>query len=244
MSYNSPLEQFKVYNLILDFSNVSLFLIGIILPIVLLLNSTFLLSNKLIPNNSWIVILEGINSSIENLVLNQIGKTSSETYYKSESFIPVIYTLFVWIFISNVIGLIPYSLTVTSQLILCFSLSVSIWIGVTIIGLIENKQKFFSLFIPNGTPLILVPLLVLIELVSYFARALSLGIRLGANMISGHVLLNIISNGSLNFSKFIILLPLIFLMLLMTLELGITFLQSYVFVILTCTYIRDSIYTH
>jgi F-type H+-transporting ATPase subunit a len=146
--------------------------------------------------------------------------------------------------------MIPYSFTTTSQIVLTLSLSVAIIIGVTIIGFNIHKLTFLSLFIPAGTPLGLVPLLVLIELVSYLARAVSLGVRLAANVIAGHILLKILSTFIYTFIKqsilfFIIgIIPVLIFTALVGLELAIAVLQAIVFIILTCSYIRDAVYLH
>ena len=154
------------------------------------------------------------------------------------------------ILFSNLIGMVPYSFTTTSQIVLTLSLSVAIIFGVTIIGFNIHKLTFLSLFIPIGTPLGLVPLLVLIELISYLARAVSLGVRLAANVIAGHILLKILSTFIFTFIKqsllfFIIgLLPVFIFTALVGLELAIAVLQAIVFIILTCSYIRDAVYLH
>jgi F-type H+-transporting ATPase subunit a len=146
--------------------------------------------------------------------------------------------------------MIPYSFASTSHFILTFSLSFTIVLGATILGFQKHGLKFFSLFVPAGCPLGLLPLLVLIEFISYLSRAVSLGLRLGANILSGHMLLNILSGFIYNIMTsgiiyFILgLIPLAFVVALCGLELGIAFIQSYVFVILTASYIKDSLYLH
>jgi F-type H+-transporting ATPase subunit a len=146
--------------------------------------------------------------------------------------------------------MVPYSFATTSHFILTFSLSFSIVIGATILGFTKHKLKFFSLFVPSGCPLGLVFLLVLIEVISYLARNISLGLRLAANVLSGHMLLNILSGftyNMINSNSFYILvsiLPLIFVILFSGLELGIAFIQSQVFVVLSCSYIKDSLELH
>ena len=111
----------------------------------------------------------------------------------NEVYVPFIYSLFFFIIIANLNGNIPYGFTVTTSIIVSIGLSVIIFLGVTILGLQKHGLHFFSYFIPSGTPLALVPLLVLIELISYMARAVSLGVRLFANMVAGHTLLKILS---------------------------------------------------
>jgi F-type H+-transporting ATPase subunit a len=153
------------------------------------------------------------------------------------------------IIISNLLGMIPYSFTTTSQFILTLSLSVSIFIGVTLLGFQQQGIKYLSLLIPMGTPLGLIPLLVFVELLSYLSRGVSLGIRLGANMMAGHALIKIITFFTFSslfqnisfFSFLFAFLPIIFITALIGLELGIALLQSYVFIALTCSYIRDTL---
>jgi F-type H+-transporting ATPase subunit a len=160
------------------------------------------------------------------------------------------FSLFIFILSNNLIGLIPYSFASTSHFILTFSLSFSIVLGATILGLQEHSLKFFSLFVPAGCPLILVPLLVLIEFISYLARNVSLGLRLAANILSGHMLLNILAGFTYNIMTsgfvylFIGLIPLAFIIAFSGLELGIAFIQAQVFVVLTSSYIKDSLDLH
>jgi len=155
-----------------------------------------------------------------------------------------------FILINNLIGMIPYSFSTTSHFVLTFSLSFTIVLGATFLGLKEHQLVFFSLFVPAGCPLALLPILVLIEFISYLARNVSLGLRLAANVLSGHMLLNILSgftfkimtSGILYF--FIGLLPLSFIIAFSGLELAIAFIQAQVFVVLTCGYIKDALDLH
>ena len=148
-------------------------------------------------------------------------------------------------------GLIPYNFATTAHLISTLSMSSSIWFGVTILGLVLHALRFFALFLPEGTPLVLVPLLALIELISYIAKGLSLGIRLGANLISGHLLLLILAGfGFLALSaNFITVLSgglaaVLLISAISGLELAIAGIQSYVYSILTSSYIKDSVSLH
>jgi len=248
----SPMEQFEINEFItfnaplLGSFKLSLTNIGFYLIIVSLLVLGLLYissnNNNLIPSK-WNIFQEGIYSSILNIVRDQIGPSK-------ELYLPFIYTLFIFVLLNNLVGLVPYSFTPTSHLLMTISISVTIFLGVTILGLVQHGLGFFAFFIPAGTPLALVPLLVPLELVSYFARALSLGVRLGANIIAGHALLKIISTFTWQLTTagpiiFIIsLLPIAFLTALFGLELGIAFLQAYVITILTCSYLKDAIYLH
>lgn len=150
----------------------------------------------------------------------------------------------------NIIGMIPYNYSTTSHLILTLSLSVSILIGVTIAGVQRHRLRFLTLFVPSGTPLPLVPLLVIIETISYSARAISLGVRLGANIIAGHVLLKILAGLIIKIMKgsmvgvVIGIIPMLIFTLLVGLEWGISVLQAIVIIILTSSYIKDSIALH
>jgi F-type H+-transporting ATPase subunit a len=147
-------------------------------------------------------------------------------------------------------GLVPYSFATTSHFILTFSLSFTIVLGATILGFNKHNLKFFSLFVPAGCPLALLPILVLIEFISYLARNVSLGLRLAANILSGHMLLNILSGFTYKIMTsgilfFVVgLLPLSFIIAFSSLELAIAFIQAQVFVVLSCSYIKDALDLH
>jgi len=165
-------------------------------------------------------------------------------------FFPFISALFIYILINNLVGMVPYSFAPTSHFILTFSISFTVVIGATILGFYIHDLKFFSLFVPSGCPLGLLPLLVLIEFISYLARNVSLGLRLAANSLAGHMLLNILSAFTYNIMTsgflffFLALLPLAFIIAFAGLELVIAFVQAQVFVVLTCSYIKDSLELH
>ena len=146
--------------------------------------------------------------------------------------------------------MVPYSFASTSHFILTFFTSFSVVLGATLLGFIKHNLKFFSLFVPSGCPLALLPLLVLIEFISYLARNISLGLRLAANILSGHMLLNILSGFAYKimcsgyFYLFLGLIPLAFIMGFSGLELGIAFIQAQVFVVLTSSYTKDALDLH
>jgi len=187
--------------------------------------------------------MESLFGSVLQVVKDQVGPTG-------QPYFPAIYSLFLFILFLNLVGLIPYSFTATAHFALTLGFSTTIIMGVTLLGLYLHGLRFFSLFVPAGTPLALVPMLVLIESVSYLARAFSLGIRLSANMLAGHILLHIIADFSWSFitgsllGVILIPLPLLFLTLLYGLEIGVALIQAYVFVLLTCNYIKDAISLH
>ncbi|EGN91974.1 hypothetical protein SERLA73DRAFT_66557 [Serpula lacrymans var. lacrymans S7.3] len=247
---NSPLEQFEVTSLlgfnapILGYMSFTLTNLGLysalIFTVILGLHYMGNNDKKLLPSK-WSIALETLFASINSIVRDQIGK---------EIYLPFIYSLFFFILIANLIGNIPYTYTITTSIIVSIGLSFTILIGVTILGLSIHKIHFFSFFIPSGTPLALVPLLVLIELISYLARAFSLGIRLFANVVAGHTLLKILSTflyqmfsgGLIIF--IVTLLPFALFLAITGLELAVSFIQTYVFVLLVCSYIKDAIELH
>lgn len=166
---------------------------------------------------------------------------------EGEKYLPYIFTLFIFILFNNLIGLLPYSFTVTSHLIVTFTLSLSIFIGVIIVGFQRHKIQMLSIFLPANTSFFLALLLVPIELISYIFKPISLGVRLFANLMAGHTLLKVI----VGFSWSVLMLedvlsifhivPLLILILLVGLELGVALIQAYVFIVLTCIYLNDSI---
>ena len=249
----SPLDQFEVRDLlslnasILGNLNISLTNIGLYLTIgaliIILLNIIGTNYNKII-SSSWSISQESIYATVHSIVINQINSTKGQIYF------PFICTLFLFILVNNLIGMIPYSFASTSHLILTFSLSFTVVLGATILGFQKHGLEFFSLFVPAGCPLALLPLLVLIEFISYLSRNVSLGLRLGANILSGHMLLNILSGFTYNIMTsgfiffFLGLIPLAFIIAFSGLELGIAFIQAQVFVVLTSSYIKDSLDLH
>jgi F-type H+-transporting ATPase subunit a len=249
---SSPLDQFEVTNLIglnapiLGYLNLSLTNLGlyslIVLAVILSLHIVTTNNNRIIPSK-WSIALESFFTSINSMVRDQIGSAN-------EIYLPFIYSLFVFIVISNLTGNIPYNYTVATSIIVSIGLSFTIFMGVTILALYRHRLHFFAFFVPSGTPLALVPLLVLIELVSYMARAVSLGVRLFANMTAGHTLLKILSTflGQLFSSSILVsvltLIPFSIFIGLIGLELAVSLIQAYVFCILTCSYIKDAVYLH
>jgi F-type H+-transporting ATPase subunit a len=226
---------------------ISLTNIGLYLTIagylVLMLNLMATNNNRIISNN-WSIFQESIYATVHSIVVNQINAKNGQVYF------PLMYTLFVFILINNLIGMVPYSFAATSHFALTFSLSFTVVLGATLLGLNKHGLEFFSLFVPSGCPLNLLPLLVIIEFISYLARNVSLGLRLGANILSGHMLLNILSGFTYNIMTsgfiffFLGFFPLAFIIAFSSLELAIAFIQAQVFVILSCSYIKDALELH
>jgi F-type H+-transporting ATPase subunit a len=249
----SPLDQFTIRNLlgiegeILGNIQVSLTNIGLFLTITtFIIFVVYLIANNynIITPNNWSLSLESIYATVYSIVINQINSN------KGQMFFPLISALFIYILVNNLVGMVPYSFAPTSHFILTFSISFTIVIGATILGFQIHALKFFSFFVPSGCPLGLLPLLVLIEFISYLSRNVSLGLRLGANILSGHMLLNILSGFTFNIMSngliyfFLGLIPLLFILAFSGLEIGIAFIQAQVFVVLSASYIKDSLDLH
>jgi len=181
---------------------------------------------------------------VHSITISQINDKKGQVYF------PFIYSLFIFILVNNLVSMVPYSFASTSHFILTFSLSFTIVLGATILGFNKHGTEFFSLFVPAGCPLALLPLLVLIEFISYLSRNVSLGLRLAANVLSGHMLLSILSGFTYNIMTsgilfFILgLLPLAFIIAFSGLEIAIAFIQAQVFVVLSCSYIKDCLDLH
>ena len=247
---SSPLEQFEVTSLlglnvpVLGYFNLTLTNLALysVLVTVLIVTLHYFANNnnKLVPSK-WSIALESIFASINSMVREQLGK---------EAYLPFIYSLFTFILVANLFGSVPYGFTITTSAIVALGLSITIWIGVTILGLTTHNAKFFSFFIPSGCPLALVPLLVLIELVSYMARAGSLGLRLFSNLLGGHTLMKILATflyklfGSSLLIAILTVIPFALFLGIMLLELAVAFIQAFVFVILVSSYIKDALELH
>ena len=249
----TPLEQFQLISLFsinlfhLDFSITSILVIGGLMLIFLSFFFWFSAAHDktfyVIPNN-WQIIFETVYTIVPQLLFDNLNK-------KGEFYLPFILTTFLFIMLSNLIGLVPYSFTVTSHVIVTFTLSLTVFIGVNIISISTYKSKMLSLFIPANTSIGLAVLLVPIEFISYIFKPISLGVRLFANLMAGHTLLKVIVGFSWTMVllngfvlPFLHVVPLFILILLFGLELGVALIQAYVFTILSCIYLNESINLH
>lgn len=238
-------DQFNVVRLITSpplcgdwrivFSNTSIMVVLTVILALLLFKG-----EKLIPNR-WQVIIEIIHTTIRSLVHENLGKTG-------QRYFPFVLCVFLFIVILNVIGLFPYVFTPTAHIVVTFGLSLSIMISVTILGILTFKVEFFSILVPGGVPLLFVPFLVIIETLSYMIRAISLGVRLAANISAGHLLFAILSgfafNLLLNGFYLLGLLPVVIMGFITLLELMVAVIQAYVFSLLTTIYLGDTIALH
>lgn len=236
----SPLEQFIVipYIRIVDkyydftFSNMSIFIIlSSIITYILLNSSDYIISNRKDR------IVEILYIRIEETIREMIGKSK---------YLPLVLIIFTFIFINNIIGLIPYTMTVTSHIIYTLAFSLSIMIGTTIIGINKHGIKFFNLFIPSGLDNMkfIIPFIFFIEVISYLSRIVSLSVRLTANMISGHLLLHVATNFGIHLSIFLFFIPIFLLFPIYILEFAVSIIQSYVFALLLVSYIKDVEHLH
>jgi F-type H+-transporting ATPase subunit a len=160
---------------------------------------------------------------------------------KAKPYFPFVFSLFMFVLFCNMLGMLPYSFTVTSHIIVTFALAAIIFLGVTIIGFVNHGIGYLKLFIPSGVPLFLLPLIVIIEIISYLSRPVSLSVRLFANMMAGHTMLKVFGGFVISLGVLGGLLPLSFTVALTGLEILIAFLQAYVFAILTCIYLNDAL---
>ena len=246
---HSPVEQFTIKALYalslfgydISFTNSSLFMVFAVL-----LSSGFLFfamrPASIIPGRLQ-CLAEMMYEFVANILDSNVGK-------EGKPYFPFVFTLFLFILFSNLLGLIPYSYTVTSQIIVTFAMAFTIFIGVTLIGLFKHGLHFFSFFVPLGASKPLIPLLVLIEVISYLIRPVSLSVRLFANMLAGHTMLKVFAglavmmSGAGGIMVAGSALPLIAIIGLTGLELLVALLQAYVFTILTCMYLNDALHLH
>ena len=238
----SPVEQFKLKSLVpfelggvdLSYTTSSLWMTITIVCVTAFLTLS-MRGGRLVPGR-WQSMAEMSYEFIANMIRENVG-TEGRKYF------PFIFTLFMFILVGNLVGMIPFAYTFTSQIIVTFAMAATIFMGVTVIGLVRHGLHFFSLFVPSGTPLILAPLLIPIEVISYFVRPVSLSVRLFANMMAGHTMMKV-------FGGFTVLLgvlgvaPIILLVALTGFEIMVAVLQAYVFTVLTCLYLNDAIHLH
>lgn len=236
---NSPFEQFEIQKFLflnlLALDSISVFYM-LILSIFFAIFIINLKKTKIMPNLINKMFLENVYNFILSLFDQHIGIKNSLIFFS------LITSLFNFILISNFLGLFPYGFTITGHLIVTLSLSVSVFISIVIFGFKNHKFNFLNIFVPSNVPKILLIFLICIEVISYIIRPFSLAIRLFANMLGGHTLLNIISSFTsylANVFWSISFLPFFIILAVLGLEFAIAIIQSYVFVVLLCIYIND-----
>lgn len=240
---HSPIEQFQIKPLIpmrigeldLSFTNSSLVMVIAVGLIVLLLTLS-VRRGALVPSR-WQSVTEMLYEFIASMVRDNVG-AAGRRYF------PFVFSLFMFILFANMLGMVPYSFTPTSHIIVTFTLAMVVFVGVTIIGSVKHGLHFLSIFYPTGVPVYMMPILIPIEIISYLARPVSLSVRLFANMMAGHTMLKLFGGFVVALGILLGWAPLAFLVALTGLEIGIAFLQAYVFAILTCLYLNDALHLH
>lgn len=239
---HGPLAQFEIKRLVpiqagdldLSFTNSSLFMVLTVIAAAVFLG-VGVRRRTLVPGR-WQSMAELSYVFIANMVRDTVG-SAGRPYF------PFVFTIFIFVLFGNMWGMMPYSFTFTSHIAVTFAMAAIVFVGVTAIALIKHKLHFFSFFMPPGVPLLMAPLLVPIEIISYLSRPISLSVRLFANMLAGHTLLKVFAGFVVSLGAFGVL-PLAFVVALTGLEFVIAFLQAFVFAILTCLYLNDALHLH
>jgi len=243
-----PIHQFQIHDMMpvmkignqtIQFTNSAIFMfVTVALTVALLLGTT--VGRRLVPTR-----LQSLGELSYEFVTNTIRSTAGEEGMK---FFPLVFCLFMFILVSNMIGLIPYAFTVSSHLIITAALALLVFFTVLVYGFYKNGLHFFNLFVPKGIPIYILPLIVFIEVLSFLSRPISHSVRLFANMLAGHITLKVFAGfvtmlgamGTIGWAGAI--LPLGLTVALTALELLVAFLQAYVFTILTCIYLNDALH--
>lgn len=239
---HSPLEQFEINELVpieivgndISFTNSALMMVltVAIICLVMLIGTR---KRAMVPGR-FQAIAEILYEFVANLIRDTVGN-------EGRRYFPFVFTLFMFILVGNMLGMVPYSFTFTSHIAVTFAMAVVVFVGVTILGFVKHGVRFFTFFVPPGVPIWMWPLMIPIEIISYLSRPVSLAMRLFANMLAGHTLLKVFA-GFVPALGAAGIVPLAFVGALTGLELLIAFLQAYVFAILTCLYINDALHLH
>ena len=242
-----PIHQFHINELVpihvghwnVSFTNSSLFM-----AIVVILATGFLVmasSGRALVPNRWQLVAEMSYSFVANTLRDAAGKAGMQ-------FFPLVFSLFMFVLVANLIGMVPYFFTITSHIIVTFCLAMLVILTVVIFGIWKHGLHFFGLFVPSGVPMALVPLVTMIEVISFLSRPISLSVRLFANMLAGHITLKVFAGFVVTLSTAGVVgmagsvLPLAMAVALTALEFLVAFLQAYVFTVLTCMYLNDAIH--
>lgn len=242
---HSPLAQFEVKTLFpmpelaghnIDFTNASLFMILAAAATMLLLGAG-MRSRAMIPGR-WQTLVESAYGFVSSTVKDNIG-------HEGKAYFPLIFSLFMFILMCNLLGMIPFSFTVTSHIIVTFALAIAIFLMVTLIAIFKHGLfGFLGSFLPHGTPWWMAPMMYLIELFSYLARPVSLSVRLTANMMAGHTMLKVIAGFVITLGVLGGWAPLALLVVLTGFEVFVAVLQAYIFTVLTCVYLNSALHLH
>ncbi|TAJ94741.1 MAG: F0F1 ATP synthase subunit A [Reyranella sp.] len=240
----SPLEQFAIQDLTAPLFSIGGHHIAVTNSAVFMMGAVVLSSGLLLAGAGKGAMIPGriqamaelFYEFIANMIRDNVGSAGKK-------FFPFIFSLFIFTLFGNILGMLPYGYTFTSQIAVTFFMAMVVFLGVTLIGLFKHGLHFFSLFFPHGAPLFTAPILIPIELVSYLSRPISLSVRLFANMTVGHVLLKVLA-GFVIALGFFGVIPLVVLVAITALELLVALLQAYIFTILCCIYLNDALHLH
>lgn len=239
----SPLEQFTIKPIVplnlgsldVSFSNSAAFMAMAVIMTVLVM-VWGMRRQSMVPGR-----LQSVAEVLFEFVSGMLKENVGE---EGRRYLPFVFSLFMFVLLGNLLGMIPYGFTYTSHIVVTFGLAVIVFVAVTVIGLLRHGLHFFSLFVPAGAPWWLLPILVPIEIISYLSRPISLSVRLFANMLAGHTMMKV-------FAGFVIALgflggwlPLALIVALTGFEIGVAILQAYVFSLLTCIYLKDAVHLH
>ena len=245
----SPLQQFEIKPLIeiripgfvgydLSFTNSALFMI-IAVAVAVLFFQMAMAPRAMVPGR-----LQALAESVHDFVFNLVETNAG---HEARRYFPFVFTLFLVVLLGNLLGMVPFAFTYTSHIIVTITLALLVFLVVNVIAISRHGLHFFSYFLPEGTPIAMAPLVIVIEIISYLARPLALSIRLFANMMAGHTMLKIFAGFVVSLSSFYVLpsiLPLGFITVLIGFEFLVALLQAYVFALLTCIYLHDAIHLH
>jgi F-type H+-transporting ATPase subunit a len=237
-----PLHQFEIHRLVplniagvdLSYTNSALLMTIVVVAVTALI---------VLGTRNASLVPGRVQSVAEMLYEFVVDMVDTNAGHGARPFVPFVFTLFLFILFANILGLVPWSFTVTSHIIVTFALAIVVFVGVTIIGIIKHGVHFLRLFVPSGVSPVLLVVLVPIEILSYFIRPFTLSIRLFANMLAGHTMLAIFGGFAAAVGIFAIL-PVGINVALFALEVLVAVLQAYVFAILTCLYLRDALHLH
>lgn len=240
---HSPLEQFKIQQYIplelfghdVSFTNASLFMVLSVFAVFVFLTLSVRKAAE-VPGR-----LQAAGEMSYNFIESMINETVGE---HARKFIPLVFTIFMFVLACNLLGMIPFSFTVTSHIIVTFAMAMFIFLGVTLVGFIKHGWHYLSLFLPAGVPMVMAPLMIVIELIAYLVRPVSLSIRLAANMTAGHIVMKVIASFVIMGGLIIGPIPFAFLTILTGFEIFVAVLQAYIFAILSCVYLSDAINLH
>ena len=240
---HDPFHQFLIQHIVhiniagvdISFTNSSLFMVIATLSIMAFQYFAFKDGGSVVPTRLQ-SILELAYDFVAGLIKDNAGR-------EGLVYFPFVLSLFFFVLLGNVLGMLPYGFTYTSHIVVNFALALSVFILVTVIGLVKHKLKFFRLFFPEGTPIAIAPILIPIEIISYMIRPITLSVRLFANMLAGHVVLKIIAGFAVTLGIFGIG-PIAVNIALTGFEFFVAAIQAYVFTVLTCLYLHDALHLH